>query len=87
MNKAELVEAVAKKTGGSKKDAEATIDATLEAITESLAGGDKVALKGFGTFQVVERAAREGRNPQTGESMTIPAKKVPKATLTFMKKA
>ena len=77
MNKTELVEAVVAKTGGSKKDAEVTIKATFEAITEAMAKGDKVALIGFGNFEVRDRAARSGKNPQTGEEVKIAACKVP----------
>ena len=77
MNKTELVEAVVAKTGGSKKDAEVTIKATFEAITEAIAKGDKVALIGFGNFEVRDRAARTGKNPQTGEEVKIAACKVP----------
>ena len=77
MNKTELVEAVVAKTGGSKKDAEVTIKATFEAITEAMAKGDKVALIGFGNFEVRDRAARTGKNPQTGEEVKIAACKVP----------
>ena len=78
MNKTELVAAVATKADLSKKDAEAAVKAVLDAVTEALADGEKVALVGFGTFEVSERAAREGRNPQTGEAMTIAASKTPK---------
>ena len=77
MNKTELVEAVVAKTGGSKKDAEVTIKASFEAITEAMAKGDKVALIGFGNFEVRDRAARTGKNPQTGEEVKIAACKVP----------
>ena len=77
MNKTELIEAVVAKTGGSKKDAEATIKATFEAITEAMAKGDKVALIGFGNFDVRDRAERTGKNPQTGETVKIAACKVP----------
>ena len=77
MNKTELVEAVVAKTGGSKKDAEVTIKATFEAITEAMAKGDKVALIGFGNFEVRDRAARTGKNPQTGEEVKIAACKDP----------
>ena len=77
INKTELVEAVVAKTGGSKKDAEVTIKATFEAITEAMAKGDKVALIGFGNFEVRDRAARTGKNPQTGEEVKIAACKVP----------
>ena len=78
MNKSELVAAVAEKSGLTKKDAEKAIAATFDAITEELAGGGKVQLVGFGTFDVAERAAREGRNPQTGAAMPIPASKAPR---------
>ena len=77
MNKTELVEAVVAKAGISKKDADAAVKATFEAITEAMAKGDKVALVGFGNFEVRERAAREGKNPQTGEKIKIAACKVP----------
>lgn len=77
MNKAELVAAVAEKTGISKKDAEKNINATIDAITEALKDGDKVQLMGFGTFQVKERAARKGHNPTTKEEIDIPASRVP----------
>ena len=66
MNKAELVDAIASKTGSSKKAAEASLNATIEAISASLKKGDKVQLVGFGSFEVRKRAARKGRNPQTG---------------------
>lgn len=78
MNKTELIDAMASKTGLTKKSAEAALNAFVESVTEQLANGDKVALVGFGTFEVSERAAREGRNPQTGETMTIAASKAPK---------
>lgn len=61
----------------SKKDAAAAVDAVIESVSEALAAGDKVALVGFGSFEVRERAARMGRNPQTGEEIEIPASKVP----------
>ena len=77
MNKTELVSAVAEKTEFTKKDAEKAINAVLEAVEEALAKGDKVQLVGFGTFEVRERAARTGRNPQTGEEIKIEAAKVP----------
>ena len=77
MNKTELVAAVAAKAELSKKDAEAAVAATLDAITAALAEGDKVALVGFGTFAVKERAARTGLNPQTKAKIEIPASKVP----------
>jgi DNA-binding protein HU-beta len=78
MNKAELVEAIAKKTSGTKASVEATLDALMETITASLAKGDAVALIGFGTFTVAKRAARKGRNPSTGAEIKIPAAKVAK---------
>ncbi len=74
MKKVELVEAVAAKTGLTKADATRAIDATFEAITGALKNGDKVPLVGFGTFQVSRRAAREGRNPQTGATVQIAAR-------------
>lgn len=76
-NKSELVEAIASKADMSKAAAGKALDATTAAITEALAGGDSVALIGFGTFSVKERAARSGRNPQTGETITIAAAKIP----------
>jgi len=78
MNKAELVEEVAGKAGLTKKDANNVINAMTSAITDSLVREEKVTLVGFGTFQVVERKARRGVNPQTGKTIEIPAKKVPK---------
>jgi len=78
MNKAELVEAIAKKTGGTKASAELTLDAFLETVTGALTKGDSVALIGFGTFSVTKRAARKGRNPSTGAEIRIPASKVAK---------
>ena len=75
MKKVELVEAVVEETGLTKADATKAIDATFKAITNALANGDKVPLVGFGTFDVSERAAREGRNPRTGEPVTIAARK------------
>jgi DNA-binding protein HU-beta len=80
MNKEQLVERVASKTGLSKKDANAALDAVLEGITAALKKGEKVTLVGFGTFIVRRRKAREGRNPQTGEKIKIPARKVPAFT-------
>ena len=77
MNKTELVAAVAAKAELSKKDAEAAVKAVIESVTEALADGDKVALVGFGTFEVKTRAARTGKNPRTGEAISIPASKVP----------
>lgn len=77
MNKTELIEAVVAKAGLTKKDADAAVKATFEAITEAMAKGDKVALVGFGNFEVRDRAARTGKNPQTGEEVKIAACKVP----------
>ncbi len=77
MNKTELVAAVAEKAGLSKKDAEAAVAATFDAISGALAEGEKVALVGFGTFSVKERAAREGINPLTKEKIQIAASKAP----------
>ena len=77
MNKTELVAAVAAKAEISKKDAEAAVTATFDAITAALAEGDKVALVGFGTFAVKDRAARTGLNPQTKEKIEIAASKAP----------
>lgn len=78
MNKAELVAAIAEKTELSKKDSEKALKAFIDVVTEELTKGEKIQLVGFGTFEVSERAAREGRNPQTNETMTIPASKAPK---------
>ena len=78
MNKTELVVAMAEQTGLSKKDAEAALKAFTDVVAEELKANGKVQLVGFGTFEVSERAAREGRNPQTGETMTIAASKAPK---------
>ena len=77
MNKAELIAAMAAKTGETKKGAEATINAFVNTVMESLAKGDKVQLVGFGSFEVRKRAARKGRNPQTKEEIKIPASKAP----------
>ena len=77
MNKAELISAVAAKTGLSKKDSEKALNATFETITASLEAGDKVQLVGFGVFDVKERGARVGRNPKTKEEIEIPASRVP----------
>ena len=73
MNKTELVAAVAEKTGASKKDSEKLVSAVFETITNALVAGDKVALVGFGAFEVKERPARTGRNPRTKETIKIPA--------------
>lgn len=78
MNKADMVTAIAEKAGLSKKDAEKALLAFTDTIEEELKKGEKVQLVGFGTFEVSERAAREGRNPHTGETMNIPASKAPK---------
>ena len=78
MNKTELVAAVAEQAQISKKDAEAALKAFTDVVAEELKANGKVQLVGFGTFEVSERAAREGRNPQTGETMTIAASKAPK---------
>lgn len=77
MNKTELIAAVAEKTDLSKEDADAAVSAVLGAITDALKAGDKIQLVGFGTFEVRNRAAKQGRNPRTGETMTVPASKVP----------
>ncbi len=78
MNKTELVAAVAEQADISKKDAEKVIKACVDVVTEEMKKGEKVQLVGFGTFEVSERAAREGRNPQTGKTMKIEACKAPK---------
>jgi len=80
MNKAELVEEVAGKAGLTKKEAGDVVGAITSAITDTLAMNERVTLVGFGTFQVRERKARKGVNPQTREAINIPAKKVPKFT-------
>ncbi len=77
MNKSDLIAAIAAKTGSTKKDAEATLNAFVDVVTESLVKGDKVQLVGFGSFEVRKRAARKGRNPQTKEEIKIPASKAP----------
>lgn len=77
MNKAELISNVAEKTELTKKDSEKAVSAVLESIEEALSKGDKVQLVGFGTFEIRERAARKGRNPQTGEEINIAAARVP----------
>ena len=78
MNKTELVAAIAEQAGLSKKDAEAAVKAFTDVVGAELKKGGKVQLVGFGTFEVATRAAREGRNPQTGKSMKIAASKAPK---------
>lgn len=77
MNKSELVAALAEKTNTSKKSAEESLNAFVDVVTEALVNGDKVQLVGFGTFETRKRAARKGRNPQTGEEMKIAASTVP----------
>ena len=77
MNKSELIAAIAAKTGSTKKDAEASLNAFVEAVEETLVKGGKVQLVGFGSFEVRKRAARKGRNPQTKEEIKIPASKAP----------
>ena len=77
MNRTELVAAIAEKSGLTKKDAESTLTATIEAITSALKDGDKVQLVGFGTFETRKRAERKGRNPQTGAEITISAATTP----------
>ena len=78
MNKTELVAAIAAKSDLTKKDAEKALAAFEATVTEALVANDRVQLVGFGTFEVTERAAREGRNPQTGEKMSIAASKTPR---------
>ena len=78
MNKTELVAAVAEQADISKKDAEKVLKAFVDVVTEEMKKGEQVQLVGFGTFEVSERAAREGRNPQTGKTMKIEACKAPK---------
>ncbi|MDD8049250.1 MAG: HU family DNA-binding protein [Thomasclavelia sp.] len=77
MNKTELVEAIAAQTGMTKTDADKAVAAFIDEITKALVKGDKVAIKGFGNFEVRERNARTGRNPRTGETMEIAASKAP----------
>jgi len=78
MNKTELVAAIAENADMSKKDVEKALKSFVDVVEEELKKGEKVQVVGFGTFEVAERAAREGRNPQTGETMTIKASKSPK---------
>ncbi len=78
MNKAELIEEVAGQTGLTKRTSGKAVDAVVSAISDCLARGEKVILVGFGTFRVIKRKARVGRNPQTGGTIQVPAKKVPK---------
>ena len=77
MNKAELIELIANKTGTSKRQSEECVDLVIGAITKSVAKGEKVTLVGFGTFERRDRRARKGRDPRSGVSIDIPAKKVP----------
>ncbi|MBV6737659.1 HU family DNA-binding protein [Priestia megaterium] len=77
MKKAELIDAVATKSELTKQDSKKAVDALFETISNTLAKEEKIQLIGFGTFEIRERAERTGRNPQTGEEMTIPASKVP----------
>ena len=77
LNKTPLVSAVAEKTGLTKKDADKAVNALFEVVTETLADGERVQVVGFGTFEVRDRAARKGRNPQTGEVIDIAAAKLP----------
>ncbi len=76
-NKSDVIDGVASKTGLTKKDASAAVEAFLDVVQETLVDGDRVQLIGFGSFEVRDRAARKGRNPQTGEELHIPATKVP----------
>ena len=80
MTKSDFVDRVASESGLSKKDAGTAVDAVLSSIEQALKGGDEVSFTGFGKFHVADRGAREGRNPRTGESMTIAASKVPRFT-------
>lgn len=77
MNKTEFINAVAAKEGIEKKCAEKAVNAVFATIADTLAKGEKIQLVGFGTFEVRERAEKQGRNPRTGETMTVPASKVP----------
>ena len=78
MNKSELVDAIAKETGLSKKDSDAALKAFVDTVTKALKKKDKVQLVGFGTFETAKRAARSGKNPQTGAAIKIPASIAPK---------
>jgi DNA-binding protein HU-beta len=78
MNKLELVNAVSAKTGQTKHASEEMLDAILNTIKDTVSDGDKVTLVGFGTFAMMQRSARRGRNPRTGKAINIPAKKVPR---------
>ncbi len=77
MNKTDLINSIAAKSGLNKKNSEAALNAVIASVEESLKSGDKVVLVGFGTFEVRKRAARKGRNPQTKKEITIPASKAP----------
>ncbi|WP_172199242.1 MULTISPECIES: HU family DNA-binding protein [Saccharibacillus] len=77
MNKTELINSIAEKSGVGKKEVEAVLNGFMDGVTEALAGGDKVQLIGFGTFETRKRAGRTGRNPQTGEPITIAESSVP----------
>ena len=77
MTKTEFVEKIAEESGISKKDADASVKAALKVLTDTMAAGDKITFPGFGTFEVRERSAREGKNPRTGEAVQIAACKVP----------
>ena len=78
MNRTDLIRAMATKTGQTQKDTEASLIAFMDVVMESLTSGEKVGLVGFGTFEVSERAEREGRNPQTGQTMILKASKTPR---------
>jgi DNA-binding protein HU-beta len=78
MNKAQLIDAIAAKAGLTKADSKKALDAFIDATSEALKGGDRVALVGFGSFSVAKRSARTGRNPQTGKEITIAAKSIVK---------
>lgn len=78
MNKTELIDSIAGKSGLSKADAAKALDALIESVTEGLSNGDRIALVGFGSWSVEQRGARTGRNPRTGDAIQIPAKKVVK---------
>lgn len=78
MNRSELISSIADKSGLTKKDSEKALAAFIESVEEQLKAGEKIQLVGFGTFEVTERAARTGKNPQTGKEIKIPASKAPK---------
>lgn len=78
MNKAQLIDAMASKSGLSKNDSKKALEAFVDSVTDSLKSGDRIQLVGFGSFSVAERSARTGRNPRTGQEINIPAKKVVK---------